>query len=111
MSALDKLNAKAKEKQNIQMPAGEKKDEAESANIRKMEKKAQTAETRQKGTAKKVATKTKTGKHAGGRPNTRGNYKMVNIALPLEVYDKVKEVCNGNMTFFLNSVIRESVGM
>ena len=50
-------------------------------------------------------------KHAGGRPNTRGKFKMVNIALPEDVYYRVKEVCNGNMTYYLNKVIKESVGM
>ncbi len=49
------------------------------------------------------------GKHPGGRPPVRGEYKMFNIALPLDTYNKIKEKSGGNMTYYINDVQRKNV--
>ncbi len=59
----------------------------------------------------------KSGKHPGGRKNIRGekgkDYQMFNISVPMEVYDRLKEISNektaGNMTFLVNSILREYI--
>ena len=53
--------------------------------------------------------KSKNGKHAGGRPNTRGEHKILNIAVPIEIYEKLKEVSNGNMTYYINSLLEDNL--
>ncbi len=59
---------------------------------------------------KKTVVKVKTEKkHAGGRPNTRGEFKVLNIAVPMETYEKLKEVSNGNMTYYINNLLRENL--
>ena len=115
MSALDKLNAKARE--HI-----EKKERSKNVEFEKVEDNPadRHAEKENEPTESFLASKerntkkvmqTKKGKHAGGRPNTRGRFKMVNIAVPEEVYDRLKEVCNGNMTYYLNDIIRKNIKM
>ena len=115
MGALDKLNAKAKEqteKKEHFNNGDSEKNESKPAE-RDAEKQPKTTEnnyvSKQKKTRK--GTRTKKAKHPGGRPNTRGKYKMVNIAIPEDVYDRLKEVCNGNMTYYLNDIIRKNIKM
>ena len=64
-------------------------------------------------TSKKVTDKKETGsgKHPGGRPRKEGTYKKVNLSVPEEVYNRLKEVSGGNMTYYINSMLREKVGL
>ncbi len=129
MSALDKLNAKAnikketKEKTPSTKPATKAaqrkkevslKDQIVSAEKKQTEikQKKELKNEKEKTVAKKA---TGSGKHPGGRTNTRGkmgeDFKMINIAVPIEVYDMLKEASHGNMTYYVNSLLRESVGL
>ncbi len=116
MSALDKLNAKANivktedvEKKPVtnKAPKAKKTTPAPKKIATVAEKKSVIKEDK-KGTEKKV-----TKKHSGGRTNTRGtagkDYKMMNIAVPIDIYEKLKEASNGNMTFYINSLLKNSV--
>ena len=115
MGALDKLNARAKKEpaevvtekkeQTKKEVVSAKTEKAESDAVTKTEKqtKSQPASTPKKKPAAK--------KHPGGRPNTRGNYKMVNVALSADLYNRIQEVCMGNMTYYFNDVLKKSVGM
>ncbi len=116
MSALDKLNAKAnivktedveKKPVTTKAPKAKKATQAPKKTSTVAEKKTVIKEDK-KGSETKV-----TNKHAGGRTNTRGtagkDYKMMNIAVPMDVYEKLKEASNGNMTFYINSLLKNSV--
>ena len=96
MNAMDKLKAKAKSAEDTR---GKKSEttatESKNRNVQEIRK------TTEVGGIER--------KHPGGRPNTRGNYKMVNIAVPEDVYNRIKEVCNGNMTYYINDLLRKSV--
>ena len=119
MSALDKLNAKAnitKTEDVEKKPAANKTSRAKKTNqtTKKTssipEKKTVKKEYKEekKGIEKKVSSK-----HPGGRTNTRGtagkDYKMMNIAVPIDVYEKLKVASNGNMTYYINSLLKNSV--
>ncbi len=122
MSALDKLNAKAnitanKEEDKTVKKVATKK-QLEKAVKPTAEKKKTTTKTTSSVKAKPVSKKVETVKEekvkkAVGRKNTRGkegeDYKMMNIAVPMDVYEKLREASNGNMTFYINSVLRNSV--
>ena len=104
MSALDKLNARANI--NTEKKEEEKKKEVEKKKTKKVinsSAKPTPAPTKKKNS----------GKHAGGRTNIRGesgkDYKMVNVAVPVDVYEKVKAASNGNMTYYINAVLKKSV--
>lgn len=129
MSALDKLNAKASiEKLEV------KKETPKKTTVKKMSEK-KPVQKKMSEPVKKVAEKTKAApkkeqveekpfmkevkvahkpeKHAGGRKNIRGengkDFKMVNIAVPIDVYDRIKEASRGNMTYYINDILRKSV--
>lgn len=115
MSALDKLNAKAnitatKEDDKVVQNKSVQKKQTNKQPVK--EKKA-TVKVETPAKKKIVQETPKTEKHAGGRKNTRGtngkDYKMMNIAVPMDVYEKLKEASNGNMTFYINSVLKSSV--
>ncbi len=104
--------------------AGKEKAVAPVSKKNKTEVKAKTKETTGNKTGrtkssdadkKKIEKISSTKKHPGGRKNTRGkldeDYKMVNIAMPMDVYEKIKEASNGNMTYYINSVLRDSAEM
>lgn len=115
MSALDKLNAKAKEhtekKNQLNNDTSEKNDNKSiGKHIEKEKKQIEIEDALSQKITKKVVQEKKV-KHAGGRPKTRGKYKMVNVAVPEDVYNRLKEVCNGNMTYYLNDIIRKNVNM
>lgn len=118
MSALDKLNAKAnivKTEDIEKMPVtnittkSRKTTQAPKKETTVTNKKTE-PKVDKKGSEVKVAEK-----HPGGRTNTRGtagkDYKMMNIAVPIDVYEKLKEASNGNMTYYINSLLKESVKM
>ena len=132
VSALKKLDEKAK--RNVEKKEEDKKKPEEKNEIRKGTKKSvKTGATPPKKTTqkpkatqpKKTTPKTKATttkkttpnksntKHPGGRTNTRGksgkDYKMVNVAVPVEIYEKVKAASNGNMTYYINAVLKKSV--
>ena len=124
MSALDKLNAKANITSNKEEDKTEKKvapkKQPEKAVKQTTEKKTKTTTTKttssekMKPASKKVeAVKEDKTKRAVGRKNTRGkegeDYKMMNIAVPMDVYEKLREACNGNMTYYINAILKESV--
>ena len=115
MGALDKLNARAKK--DVMEETAEKKEAVkETVAPAKAEgvKKAAATKTVKKPKTTAAATpkkKTTEKKHPGGRPNTRGNYKMVNVALSEDLYNRIQEVCMGNMTYYINDVLKKSVGM
>ncbi len=116
MSALDKLNAKAnivKTEDVEKKPVTNKTQKVKNTTPTPKKTSAITdkknvTKAEKKGTEKKV-----TEKHPGGRTNTRGtagkDYKMMNIAVPIDVYEKLKEASNGNMTFYINSLLKNSV--
>lgn len=118
MSALDKLNAKAnivKTEDIEKMPVTNKTTKSKKATqapkkVTTVTKKKTELKVEKKGSEVKVAEK-----HPGGRTNTRGtagkDYKMMNIAVPIDVYEKLKEASNGNMTYYINSLLKESVKM
>ena len=64
-------------------------------------------------TVKPTPAKQTPGKHPGGRNNTRGeagkDYKMINIEIPIDVYEKLRDKSGGNMTYFLNDLIKKNV--
>ena len=96
-----------------QKPSEEKKEVVE----KKKEEAVEEVTTKSKISQVKEENKEpeKKAKHPGGRKNIRGvngkDYKMLNVAVPSDVYEKLKAASNGNMTFFVNAVLRESVGM
>lgn len=107
MSALDKLNAKAIKKVNAEVKDIPKK-EVKPANLEEIKpiiEKPKEPEAPKAEKGKK--------KNPGGRKNTRGqngkDYKMMNIAIPMEVYAKLQAASNGNMTYYINSILRNSV--
>jgi hypothetical protein len=116
MSALDKLNAKANivkteevEKKPVTNKAPKEKKTAQVPKKTPVATNKRTvAKEEKEGNDTKVANK-----HPGGRTNTRGiagkDYKMMNIAVPIDVYEKLKEASNGNMTFYINSLLKNSV--
>lgn len=122
MSALDKLNAKAnitankEEDKTVKKVATKKQLEKAVKPI--AEKKKTTTKTTSSVKAKPVSKKVETVKEekvkkAVGRKNTRGkegeDYKMMNIAVPMDVYEKLREASNGNMTYYINAILKESV--
>lgn len=123
MSALDKLNAKAnitvnKEEDKTEKKVAPKKQPEKAVKATAEKKKTTTKKTTSSVKAKPVSKKAETVKEekvkkAVGRKNTRGkegeDYKMMNIAVPMDVYEKLREASNGNMTFYINSVLRNSV--
>ena len=48
-----------------------------------------------------------------GRPVVRGeknkDYRMVNLAVPIDMYDELKSHAGGNVTFFINQLLREAL--
>lgn len=108
MSALDKLNAKAIKKVSVK----EKDIPAKVDEIKKVRKEADFSDaTLISENVKSPKTKKK---HPGGRTNVRGkkgeDYRMVNIAMPTDLYDRIREESHGNMTFFVNQILRKSLG-
>lgn len=118
MSALDKLNAKAIKKVNAEVkketdsaefsfPKSEVKKEVPEADLKAS---GSFAEKPKKPEAVKEPKKKK---HPGGRKPTRGqngkDYKMMNIAIPMEIYEKLQAASNGNMTYYINSILKSSV--
>jgi hypothetical protein len=108
MSALDKLNAKAVKRVSVK-----KKDiPAKVDNLKDMHKESDFENVKIiSENAKSPKTKKK---HPGGRTNVRGkkgeDYRMVNIAMPTDLYDRIREESHGNMTFFINQILRKSLG-
>ncbi len=122
MSALDKLNAKAnitvnKEEDKKEKKIAPKKQPEKAVKPIAEEKKTTTKATssvKTKPVRKKVETvKEEKVKKTVGRKNTRGkegeDYKMMNIAVPMDVYEKLREASNGNMTYYINAILKESV--
>lgn len=113
MSALDKLKDKA-----VKMEPKPVKAQPEETAVRAPEF-AEAAQDLKKDTKKPVQKAQKAGpkkeKHPGGRTNTRGkngkDYRMVNIAMPLELYNRLKAASDGNMTHYINSVLKREIGM
>lgn len=111
MSALDKLNAKAIKKVNTEVKETpktiEEKKEANEADLKSSESFTE------KPKKPEAAKEPKKKKHAGGRKPTRGqngkDYKMMNIAIPMEIYEKLQAASNGNMTYYINSILKSSV--
>ena len=119
MSALDKLKTKANMTENSEETITHKKvtpEEKKSAAPMSVPRKTTVQKNKQDTVGKQIPKEDKKSeKHPGGRKNTRGergeDYKMMNIAVPIEVYEKLKEASNGNMTFYVNAVLRNSVGV
>ncbi len=48
-----------------------------------------------------------------GRPVVRGeknkDYRMVNLAIPIPVYDELKALGGGNVTYFINLLLKEAL--
>ncbi len=48
-----------------------------------------------------------------GRPSVRGeknkDYKMVNLAVPISMYDELKALGGGNVTYFINTLLKEAL--
>lgn len=111
MSALDKLNAKAIRKVNAEVKEIPKK----AAEFKKAMEAADLEEIKPIHPKEPEAPKASKGKkkNPGGRKNTRGqngkDYKMMNIAIPMEVYEKLQAASNGNMTYYINSILKSSV--
>ena len=113
MSALDKLNARAKNKIVIPEPAEAPDTEPKKDPIPEIVKE-DPAEIIPEEKPKKEKKK-----HAGGRRKTRGeegiDYKMVNIAIPMEIYEKLldgsEQYAAGNLTFYINSILREKCSL
>lgn len=105
MSALDKLNAKANVK------ASEVPQMKVQPDIKTEVKETKKIASAKKGNASEKTVKKE--KHPGGRTNTRGvpqkDYKMINVAVPIDIYNKLKEASNGNMTFYINNLLKNSV--
>jgi len=90
-------------------------DTSEKKSIEKDNKRT---ESEKKSTTKvpKNVKEKKEEKHAGGRPNKRGekgrDFQMINVAVPVEIYEKLKaaseEKTAGNMTYYINSILKES---
>lgn len=108
MSALDKLNAKAIKKVSIK----EKDIPAKVDEIKKIYKEADFSDVTL--ISENVKSPKAKKKHPGGRTNVRGkkgeDYRMVNIAMPSDLYDRIREESHGNMTFFINQILRKSFG-
>lgn len=130
MSALDKLNNKAKNP--TQKPAPKKqppkeKTKTESVKIDAEEPKedvvvktiqnsqpAKTEDSDPIAVVEPTPAKQTPGKHPGGRTNTRGiknkDYKMINISLPIDVYEKLKaESPGGNMTRYITDILSKNI--
>lgn len=107
MSALDKLNAKAK-KVNTEVNTIKPKKAVE-------EKKEEIKVITQEEASNVPDKPEKKKKHPGGRKSTRGkkdiDYKMMNIAIPMDVYEKLQAASNGNMTYFINQILKNSVDL
>lgn len=106
MAALDKLKAKSIEN------SSEVKDIPKKvAELNELKKQAAQNPISEPAAASKSQKTNK--KHAGGRKNMRGkkgsDYRMVNIAVPMDLYEKLQEASCGNMTYYINSVLRKSI--
>lgn len=48
-----------------------------------------------------------------GRPIVRGeknkDYRMVNLAVPISMYDELKALGGGNVTYFINTLLKEAL--
>ncbi len=107
-------NSSAEKNSSAASKATPIKKEAEKTEPKKVastQKKTSTTKDKEKKIEPKPARQN--GKHPGGRTNTRGeagkDYKMINIAVPTEVYNKIKEKSGGNMTYFINSLFRNAI--
>ena len=130
MSALDKLNNKAKNP--VQKPVPKKQPPKEKANAEPAKPKAEEPKeevvvktiqnsrpaksevSEPKITVEPTPAKQTPGKHPGGRTNTRGiknkDYKMINISLPIDVYEKLKEQSpGGNMTRYITDILSRNI--
>lgn len=74
--------------------------------------------TKNQGDEKKIFTEEATiQKKTSGRPNTRGkkgkDFQLINIAVPNEIYNTLRELsyekAAGNMTFYINKLLKEAI--
>ena len=113
MSALEKLQKRAEKKIVIPEPLKAPDPEPKEDPVKEIPKAAVPKEEKKE---KKPAEKKK---HAGGRKRTRGeegiDYKMVNIAIPMEIYEKLlsgsEQYAAGNLTFYINSILKEKCSL